>query len=74
MAGSISSRDGGTNPTSLQERAIGQNRLQDWVANKIRAKTAILLLETCESGALVGGYIRSRIDVAGVRGRDRPAA
>ena len=24
--------DGGTNPASLQERAIGQDRLQDWVA------------------------------------------
>jgi uncharacterized caspase-like protein len=55
--------DGGTNPTSLRERAIGQDRLQDWVANRIKAKKAILLLDTCESGALVGGYARSRTDV-----------
>jgi WD40 repeat protein/uncharacterized caspase-like protein len=55
--------DGGTNPASLQERAIGQDRLQDWVANRIKARKAILLLDTCESGALVGGYTRSRIDV-----------
>src|SRR5262249_57890912 len=55
--------DGGTNAASLQERAIGQDRLQDWVANRIKAKKAILLLDTCESGALVGGYTRSRTDV-----------
>jgi WD40 repeat protein len=55
--------DGGTNPVSLQERAIGQDRLQDWVANQIKAKKTILLLDTCESGALVGGYTRSRTDV-----------
>ena len=55
--------DGGANPASLQKRAIGQDRLQDWVANKIKAKRAILLLDTCESGALVGGYTRSRTDV-----------
>jgi Caspase domain len=55
--------DGGTNPASLQERPIGQDQLQDWVANKIKAKKAILLLDTCESGALVGGYTRSRTEV-----------
>jgi WD40 repeat protein/uncharacterized caspase-like protein len=55
--------DGGPNPSSLQERAIGQDRLQNWVANLIKAKKAILLLDTCESGALVGGYARSRVDV-----------
>jgi uncharacterized caspase-like protein len=47
----------------LQERAIGQDRLRDWVENKIKAKKVILLLDTCESGALVGGYTRSRTDV-----------
>jgi len=36
--------------------------LQHWIANRIRAKRALLLLDTCESGALVGGYARSRID------------
>jgi uncharacterized caspase-like protein len=55
--------DGGTNPVALQERAIGQDRLQDWVANRIKAKRAILLFDTCESGALVGGFTRSRTDV-----------
>jgi WD40 repeat protein len=55
--------DGGTNPLALQERAIGQDRLQDWVANRIKAKRAILLLDTCESGALVSGFARSRTDV-----------
>jgi WD40 repeat protein len=55
--------NGGTNPDALQQRAISQDLLQDWLANRIKAKRAILLLDTCESGALVGGYTRSRIDV-----------
>lgn len=55
--------DGGANPIALEERAISQDRLQHWIANRIKAKKAILLLDTCESGALVGGYTRSRIDV-----------
>jgi WD40 repeat protein len=55
--------NGGPNPTALQERAISQDRLQDWIANRIKAKKAIILLDTCESGALVGGYTRSRTDV-----------
>ena len=55
--------DGGTNPSSLQERAIGQDHLQDWVANRIKAKRTVLLLDTCEFGALVGGYKRSRTDL-----------
>jgi WD40 repeat protein len=55
--------NGGPNPAALEERAIDQGRLQDWVANRIKAKKAILLLDTCESGALVGGYTRSRTDV-----------
>ncbi|MDX2203614.1 MAG: hypothetical protein NW223_12755 [Hyphomicrobiaceae bacterium] len=53
---------GGTNPEALAKRAISQAHLQDWVANRIRAKRAIILLDTCESGALVGGGTRSRID------------
>jgi hypothetical protein len=32
--------DGGTNPASLQERAIGQDRLQDWVAAS-RARSSV---------------------------------
>jgi WD40 repeat protein len=54
--------DGGTDPLALAKRAIGQERLQDWVANKIRAKKALILLDTCESGALTNGYAHSRTE------------
>jgi hypothetical protein len=47
---------------NLAEGAIGQEQLQDWLANRIRARKAIILLDTCESGALVSGHGRSRID------------
>src|SRR5215467_7243671 len=63
MVTSMEDYDGGSNPDPLEERAIGQYRLQDWVASRIKAKKTVLLLDTCESGALVGGYTRSRIDV-----------
>jgi len=53
---------GGTDPEALQSRAISQERLQDWIANHIKAKKAVILLDTCESGALVGGYTKSRTD------------
>jgi len=53
---------GGSDPTALASRAIGQDRLQDWIANRIRAKKALILLDTCRSGALISGYERSRID------------
>ena len=53
---------GGTNPAALASWGIGQDRLQDWIANRIRAKKAIILLDTCRSGALTAGYARSRID------------
>jgi WD40 repeat protein len=46
----------------LAQRAIGQDRLQDWLANRIKARRAIILLDTCESGALVAGHARSRAD------------
>jgi hypothetical protein len=55
--------DGGPNPTSLAQLAVDQIRLQDWLANRIKAKKAIVLLDTCESGALVGGYLRSRTNL-----------
>ena len=32
---------------------IGQEQLQDWFANRIRARHGLILLDTCESGALV---------------------
>jgi uncharacterized caspase-like protein len=53
---------GGTNPAALASRAIGQERLQDWIANRIHAKKALILLDTCESGALTNGYAHSRVD------------
>jgi DNA-binding beta-propeller fold protein YncE len=54
--------DGGPDPAALAARAIDQAMLQDWLANRIKAKKAIVLLDTCESGALVGGYLHSRLD------------
>jgi hypothetical protein len=53
---------GGNNPEALATRAIDQTRLQDWIANRIKAKKAVILLDTCESGALTNGYAHSRID------------
>ena len=53
---------GGPEPGKIKTRAIGQDRLQDWIANKIKAKKAIILLDTCESGALTGGYTKSRTE------------
>jgi WD40 repeat protein len=47
----------------LARGAIGQDELQDWLANRIKAKRAIVLLDTCESGALVAGFSRARTDV-----------
>src|SRR5262249_55440429 len=51
-------------PGTLAKRAIGQDDLQDWLANRIKARRAIVLLDTCESGALVAGHTRSRTDGA----------
>ena len=51
-------------PGALEQRAIGQDRLQDWLANRIKAKKALILLDTCESGALVAGHLRSRTEEA----------
>ena len=36
---------GGPNPATLKTRAIGQERLQDWIANRIKAKKAMILLD-----------------------------
>ena len=55
---------GGADPAALTTRAIGQERLQDWIANPIKAKKVIILLDACESGALVNGYQQSRIHAA----------
>ena len=54
--------DGGSDPAALAQRAVDQFMLQDWLANRIKAKKALLLLDTCESGALVSGYLHSRTD------------
>ena len=40
-------------PNSLRRSAIGQEALEDWFANKIVAQKAIIILDTCESGAVV---------------------
>jgi hypothetical protein len=53
---------GGPNPEALKRRAIDQLKLQDWIANRIKAKKALILFDTCESGALTSGYLRSRVD------------
>lgn len=47
---------------ALATHAISQERLQDWIANRIKAHRAILLLDTCESGALAAGHTQSRIN------------
>ena len=52
----------------MAQRAIGQDRLQVWLANRIKAKKAIVLLDTCESGALIAGHLRSRTDAAASEG------
>jgi WD40 repeat protein len=49
---------------TLAQRAIGQDDLQDWLANRIKARKAIILLDTCESGSLIAGHRRSRVDTA----------
>jgi hypothetical protein len=50
---------GGGNPVALKAHAIGQERIQEWLASRIKAKRAVILLDTCESGALTG-QIRPR--------------
>jgi uncharacterized caspase-like protein len=52
---------GGLSPSDLVSRAIDQARLQAWVAS-IKARMAVILLDTCESGALVGGHSHARAD------------
>jgi WD40 repeat protein len=53
---------GGPDPEALKAHAIDQLKLQDWIANRVKAKKALILLDTCESGALTNGYLRSRVD------------
>jgi hypothetical protein len=53
---------GGGNPDALKARAVSQERIQEWLATRIKAKRAVILLDTCESGALTGGYTKSRTE------------
>jgi WD40 repeat protein len=55
---------GGPNPEALKDRAVSQEHVQEWLAKRIKAKRAIILLDTCESGALTGGYAKSRTEGA----------
>ncbi len=55
-------------PDALERSAIGQDMLQDWLANRIKARKALILLDTCESGALVAGHLRSRTEAAASEG------
>jgi uncharacterized caspase-like protein len=52
---------GGTDPAALTSRAISQEHLQEWIAG-IKARRGVILLDTCESGALTNGYAHSRTD------------
>jgi hypothetical protein len=49
-------RDGDID-ASIVSHGIGQDKLQALIANKIRAKRGLVLLDTCESGAAVTGAI-----------------
>jgi hypothetical protein len=44
----------------LRERTIAQDDLQEWLAKRIKDAEAIVLLDTCELGALIAGYKASR--------------
>ena len=59
--------DGGPNPVFLGQRAIGQDRLQERVANRIKAKKAIILLDMCESGALIAVDTRALALIRGLK-------
>ena len=46
----------------IAPNSVGRHgQLQEWLANRIKAKRALILLDTCESGALVAGHVRSRV-------------
>jgi hypothetical protein len=63
-------------PDNLDEmvtRAISQERLQDWIANRIKARRAMLLLDLRERRPGGGAYAVAHQPV-GLRGRHRPPA
>ena len=41
---------------------MGQDHLQEWIAGRIKARKAVISLDTCQSGALTGGYTKSRTE------------
>lgn len=49
---------------SMAERAIDQDKLQEWIVNRIKAKRGLVLLDTCESGAVVASHLRSPTQAA----------
>ena len=65
---------GGNNPEALKARAIGQDRLQDWIANRIKAKKAVILLDTCEVRRADRRLHEIAHRCAGFGSRDRAAA
>src|SRR5262249_29633666 len=50
--------------TSMAKHAVGQDKLQALIVNKIKAKRGLILLDTCESGASVAGLTRNDADAA----------
>jgi len=46
----------------FETKAIGQDRLQDWIANHIKARKVLILLDTGKSVALVAGHTTSRLN------------
>ena len=65
--------DGGPDPEALAKRAIDQSMLQDWLANRIKARKALILLDTCES-APWSAATRGRAPMRRPRSRGRPPA
>ncbi len=71
---------GGGNPDALKTRAISQERIQEWLAKRIKAKRAIILLDTCRVRRADGRLYEVAHRGAGGRGGggavargDRPA-
>jgi len=50
--------------TSMMKHAVSQDKLQDLIVNKIKAKRGLILLDTCESGASVVGSTRNDAEAA----------
>jgi uncharacterized caspase-like protein len=47
-------------PNAVMQQGIGQETIQDWIANRVRAKKALVLIDACEAGALIAGHTSSR--------------